>query len=433
MLFAGPAACGKGTAALELGRIFSCEKKGASWNCVCPACIAHRNLAHGDLVAMGPRPFGAEIFAAKETFLRDISAASSRILFFRSLRKLLLRFSPVLWNDDPKITKVNTILETINEELEDLSLLCETESEKPEKRQEKIIKLCEKITVNAAKLEADGIGDTIPVSQIRSASYWLHIAPAGTRKLLVIENADRMQDGARNSLLKVLEEPPETCAIILCSSRPEALLPTILSRLRPYRFEQREAASEIEIIRRVFKDGEGAIPPHGKTESGITAYLDKFLPVSKQELYPLSGFFWASIAYGATRIFRARGVPDAQLPPLLLAVGRYGAAVSQKANLGRPVPDTKSICAELLKGADNFSGRGAFSVFLGLLCSSLSEALNAARNDSPDSDTAPALSYRKTLLRHVEQARVASSIFKQSPALVLERLCCELQRGFSDS
>ncbi|MDR0382438.1 MAG: DNA polymerase III, partial [Spirochaetaceae bacterium] len=220
MLFAGPPASGKGTAALEIGRAFSCETEGAPWNCRCRACACHRSLSHDDLVVMGPRLFSAEIAAARAALLRDTESPSSRTLFLRSVRKLLLRFSPVLMADDPKITKLNGILEAINDAMEDLSLLYGVTGDAPA---EKIIKLCDAVIKHAQKLEAEGVSDTVHVSHVRNAAYWLHIAPSGKRKLLIIENSDRMQDAARNSLLKILEEPPETGAIILCSAKPEAL------------------------------------------------------------------------------------------------------------------------------------------------------------------------------------------------------------------
>ncbi|MDR0663622.1 MAG: DNA polymerase III, partial [Spirochaetaceae bacterium] len=232
MLFEGLPASGKGTAALEIGRAFSCETDGAPWNCRCHACALHRLLSHEDIVVTGPRPFSQEIAAARAALLRDTTVLSSRTLFLRAVRKLLIRFSPVLLADDPKVSKYNSLLETLNETLEELNFLYGGEA--GDEKNDKITKLCDAALKQAQRLEAEGIAGAIPVSHIRNAAYWLRIAPSGRRKLLVIENADRMQDAARNSLLKILEEPPLTSAIILCTSKPKALLPTILSRLRHY-------------------------------------------------------------------------------------------------------------------------------------------------------------------------------------------------------
>ncbi len=52
----------------------------------------------------------------------------------------------------------------------------------------------------------------------------------GRRKVFVIARAETMNAEAANRLLKTLEEPPAGTTIILTSSNPSALLPTIISR-----------------------------------------------------------------------------------------------------------------------------------------------------------------------------------------------------------
>ncbi len=67
----------------------------------------------------------------------------------------------------------------------------------------------------------------------------------GKARVFLIEDADKLNDPSANALLKVLEEPPETAQIILLTSRPAMLLPTIRSRCQVIRFSPL-AASEIE-------------------------------------------------------------------------------------------------------------------------------------------------------------------------------------------
>ena len=55
-------------------------------------------------------------------------------------------------------------------------------------------------------------------------------------RFLLIDDADKMNDAASNALLKTLEEPPASAYIFLISSRPDSLLPTILSRCQTIRF-----------------------------------------------------------------------------------------------------------------------------------------------------------------------------------------------------
>ncbi len=52
----------------------------------------------------------------------------------------------------------------------------------------------------------------------------------GRRRVVVIDPADAMNVQAQNALLKTLEEPPDATTLVLVSSSPDALLPTIKSR-----------------------------------------------------------------------------------------------------------------------------------------------------------------------------------------------------------
>ncbi|MCL2175342.1 MAG: DNA polymerase III, partial [Treponema sp.] len=49
MLFYGPSESGKGSSALELSRVLSCEED-AGWKCACASCERHRYLLHDDLL-----------------------------------------------------------------------------------------------------------------------------------------------------------------------------------------------------------------------------------------------------------------------------------------------------------------------------------------------------------------------------------------------
>ncbi len=71
----------------------------------------------------------------------------------------------------------------------------------------------------------------ILIEQIRRLEHALRAKPAaGSRKVAVIHEADRLQPQAANAFLKTLEEPPAGSHLFLTSSSPDALLETILSR-----------------------------------------------------------------------------------------------------------------------------------------------------------------------------------------------------------
>ncbi|MFZ5517916.1 MAG: DNA polymerase III subunit delta' [Candidatus Zhuqueibacterota bacterium] len=56
-------------------------------------------------------------------------------------------------------------------------------------------------------------------------------------RVVIVMDAHKMTTEAANSLLKILEEPPGNMTIILVSSQPNLLLPTIVSRCQKVRFD----------------------------------------------------------------------------------------------------------------------------------------------------------------------------------------------------
>lgn len=90
---------------------------------------------------------------------------------------------------------------------------------------------------NGGLYEPPGGDEAIYVATVRAIVQIAAISPAlARRKVFVIGDAERMvaqegSDQAANAFLKLLEEPPEDTTIILTSSEPGALLPTIRSRV----------------------------------------------------------------------------------------------------------------------------------------------------------------------------------------------------------
>jgi DNA polymerase-3 subunit delta' len=67
--------------------------------------------------------------------------------------------------------------------------------------------------------------------------YELSLKPMSSDwKIAIIDDAHLTQHEAANSLLKTLEEPPESSLIIMITDREEAILPTIRSRVQTVRF-----------------------------------------------------------------------------------------------------------------------------------------------------------------------------------------------------
>jgi DNA polymerase-3 subunit delta' len=75
------------------------------------------------------------------------------------------------------------------------------------------------------------------VEQMRKIEREANYRPyEGAARVFLIEDADKLNDSSGNALLKVLEEPPHTSHIVLLTSRPAMLLPTVRSRCQLIRF-----------------------------------------------------------------------------------------------------------------------------------------------------------------------------------------------------
>ena len=92
----------------------------------------------------------------------------------------------------------------------------------------------------------------------REANFNPYEAPA---RVFIIDDADLMKDAAANALLKTLEEPAETTHIILVTSRPDVLLPTIRSRCQTIHFApvDRKAIENYLIEERAFSHDEARL------------------------------------------------------------------------------------------------------------------------------------------------------------------------------
>jgi DNA polymerase-3 subunit delta' len=79
--------------------------------------------------------------------------------------------------------------------------------------------------------------DEIKIEAIREAEELLSLRPyEGDRKVLILDNAERMNISASNAFLKTLEEPPGDSLIILISPNPDRLTDTVRSRCMHLRF-----------------------------------------------------------------------------------------------------------------------------------------------------------------------------------------------------
>jgi DNA polymerase-3 subunit delta' len=94
-------------------------------------------------------------------------------------------------------------------------------------------------------------GEVIKIDQVRDMQKRLRYRPLeGGRRACLIDSADRLNDAASNALLKTLEEPPDETHLILITSRPHQLLPTLLSRCQWVKFKPLSGAHIVQILQK---------------------------------------------------------------------------------------------------------------------------------------------------------------------------------------
>ncbi len=80
-------------------------------------------------------------------------------------------------------------------------------------------------------------GSSIKIADMRALSKECQYRPfEGKLRFFIIDEAEKMTEEAANSILKTLEEPPETSRIVLITAYPQQLLSTIRSRCQAFYF-----------------------------------------------------------------------------------------------------------------------------------------------------------------------------------------------------
>ncbi len=98
-------------------------------------------------------------------------------------------------------------------------------------------------------IEISEDGNSIKIAQIRELQEKIYQKPiVSSKKVVIIDNSEKMTDEAQNSLLKTLEEPPEYIVIILITSNENKLLNTIKSRCLKLSFVNIDSKEMLEYI-----------------------------------------------------------------------------------------------------------------------------------------------------------------------------------------
>jgi DNA polymerase-3 subunit delta' len=130
---------------------------------------------------------------------------------------------------------------------------------------------------------------SIPVDLVRGLLESSYYRPfEGMKRVGIVEEADLMQPAAQSALLKLLEEPPPASMFVLVTSRPDALLQTVLSRCPRLRFAELEPHEVTTILMRMgmeeTKARTAAVESGGSLERALEGAGDEFAGTRERAL-----------------------------------------------------------------------------------------------------------------------------------------------------
>ncbi len=131
--------------------------------------------------------------------------------------------------------------------------------------------LCQAITDGSALdlIEIDAASNR-GIDDVRELRDKIKLAPAECQyKVYIIDEVHMLTKEAFNALLKTLEEPPEHAIFILCTTAPEKLPETIISRCLRFNFKKANTVEVLRSLKRVVK-GENL-----KLEKGVLEEIAK--------------------------------------------------------------------------------------------------------------------------------------------------------------
>ncbi len=101
-------------------------------------------------------------------------------------------------------------------------------------------------------------GQFIKIDQVRQITDRLGLNPLlARRRMIVVTEAEQMNPQSANAFLKTLEEPPADTLIVLCAEDTARLLPTIVSRCVPVRFQPLPAS----VLKDLLESARGTAAP----------------------------------------------------------------------------------------------------------------------------------------------------------------------------
>ena len=218
LLFYGPKNSGRLTGAMDLSFFLTGNEE-------------NRDVLRSNSIIYLPfRELGGRIKTALELF-KTQKTRSARLFLLESVRLTLMQYHPAL---SVSASSTSSQYFSLAGEIDEVLLRAEDDRDYSDKEINEIVKSVERCLDPRFLYCGKKNPSAVSIDQIRAVQEYF--SQLGDEKVVVFENVEDATDGAKNSLLKMLEEPEEKSHMILLSSNPQKLLETILSRVRKFQF-----------------------------------------------------------------------------------------------------------------------------------------------------------------------------------------------------
>ena len=218
LLFYGPKNSGRLTGAMDLSFFLTGNEE-------------NRDILRSNSIIYLPfRELGGRIKTALELF-KTQKTRSARLFLIESVRLTLMQYHPSL---SVSASSTSSQYFSLAGEIDEVLLRAEDNRDYSDKEINEIVKSVERCLDPRFLYCGKKNPSAVSIDQIRAVQEYF--SQLGEEKVVVFENVEDATDGAKNSLLKMLEEPEEKSHMILLSSNPQKLLETILSRVRKFQF-----------------------------------------------------------------------------------------------------------------------------------------------------------------------------------------------------
>ena len=211
-------------------------------------------------------------------------------------------------------------------------------------------------------VEVDAASSARRIDEMREWLETVRYAPVVSRfRVTIMDEAHQIQEGAASALLKTLEEPPPHLVVILCTTHPWDILPTIRSRLQHFALRKPGIANLTKVLDRVsakeridtspealdliaraadgsYRDALGLLDQlstYGDGKVVVGDVLELFGAVEREEIFALAEHFATGDVAGAFGQLEAtldRGADPEQLIRGLVAHLRYVCLLQQGAH-----------------------------------------------------------------------------------------------------